>query len=172
MGLNVDSGLHDFLKEDDEISDLALKNDVKIRDIRKTHPRKELHFFSGKIEEVTSFKIAVLGSVTVGILSERETVNRAKEYMRQGFTCLKIKGGIDVESDIARIMKVRETVGGEIELRFDANQGYDFKKSQLFAEKTREAGLELIEQPTPKGMPDMLWRVRMSFMQTLMAISI
>ena len=33
-----------------------------IRDVRKPPPRDKLHFFSGKIEEVTSLKIAVLGT--------------------------------------------------------------------------------------------------------------
>lgn len=62
MGLNVDSGLHDFLSEDDQIKGLAEAHGVKIRDIRKPKPRNELHFFSGKIEEVKSFKVAVLGT--------------------------------------------------------------------------------------------------------------
>ena len=61
-GLNIDSGLHDFLTEDAEISSLAAKRNVKIRDIRKTPSRNELHFFNGKIEQVTSLKIALLGT--------------------------------------------------------------------------------------------------------------
>jgi len=61
-GLNVDSGLHDFLSEDIEISGLALAHGVRIRDVRKTPPRKDLHFFEGKIEEVTALKVAVLGT--------------------------------------------------------------------------------------------------------------
>ncbi|MFC1862743.1 DUF1611 domain-containing protein [Thermodesulfobacteriota bacterium] len=61
-GLNIDSGLHDFLSEDHEIYLLAEKNNVVIRDIRKCPPREELHFFSGKIEKVNSLKIAVLGT--------------------------------------------------------------------------------------------------------------
>ena len=60
--LNVDSGLHDFLTEDEEISHLADQYGVHIRDVRKPPPVKTLHFFSGKIEEVTSFKIAALGT--------------------------------------------------------------------------------------------------------------
>lgn len=57
-----DSGLHDFLSEDGEIAALAERCRVRIRDIRKTPPRSELHFFSGKIEEVTSLKVALLGT--------------------------------------------------------------------------------------------------------------
>jgi len=60
--LNVDSGLHDFLSDDPEILLRAEQRHVKIRDIRKTPPRSELHFFSGKIEEVDALKIALLGT--------------------------------------------------------------------------------------------------------------
>ena len=61
-GLNVDCGLHEFLTEDKEFSELARKHKVQLRDVRKTPPRKELHAFSGKIEQVDSLKIAALGT--------------------------------------------------------------------------------------------------------------
>ena len=62
LGLHVDSGLHDFLSEDGEIARLAKEHGVRIRDVRKTPPRQDLHFFTGKIEEVTSLKVALLGT--------------------------------------------------------------------------------------------------------------
>jgi uncharacterized NAD-dependent epimerase/dehydratase family protein len=61
-GLNIDSGLHDFLSEDPEFHKLAVQKGVKIRDVRMTPSRNKLHFFSGKIEKVTSLKVAVLGT--------------------------------------------------------------------------------------------------------------
>ena len=61
-GLNVDCGLHDYLSDDAQISAAAIKAGAVIRDIRKPPHTKSLHFFTGKIEDVTSFKIAVLGS--------------------------------------------------------------------------------------------------------------
>lgn len=61
-GLNVDSGLHDFLSEDPVIAKLAAGKGVRIRDVRKPPDRDVLHFFSGKIEKVTSFRIALLGT--------------------------------------------------------------------------------------------------------------
>jgi uncharacterized NAD-dependent epimerase/dehydratase family protein len=48
-GLHVDCGLHDYLSEDP-------------RDVRKPPHRSQLHFFSGKIEDVFALKIAVLGT--------------------------------------------------------------------------------------------------------------
>lgn len=61
-GLHIDSGLHDFLSDDPVIASLAREKNVRIRDIRKPPERKDLHFFSGKIEEVDSLKLAVLGT--------------------------------------------------------------------------------------------------------------
>ena len=41
---------------------LAEKNKCRVRDIRRTPDRDDLHFFSGKIEQVDCLKIAVLGT--------------------------------------------------------------------------------------------------------------
>ncbi len=62
MGMNVDSGLHDFLYKDEELVAIANKHNCRIRDIRRTPDRDQLHFFSGKIESVDCLKIAILGS--------------------------------------------------------------------------------------------------------------
>ncbi|UCB50599.1 MAG: dipeptide epimerase [Deltaproteobacteria bacterium] len=105
------------------------------------------------------FRDRMTTSVTIGILPLEETVERARDWVDRGFTCLKLKGGIDVDSDIERVLKVRESLGKRIELRFDANQGFTVEDSFKFVEKTRKAHLELIEQPTPVGKPDLLGRV-------------
>lgn len=106
-----------------------------------------------------SFRRQIKTSYTIGILPVKETVNRAKEIVKAGFKSLKIKGGRDASADIERILKVREAVGKHIEIRFDANQGYNLEESMRFVEATRSARLELIEQPTPVGNPDLLGRV-------------
>ena len=61
-GLNVDSGLHDFLYKNKKFVETAQKTNCRIRDIRRTPDRDELHFFTGKIEEVDCLKVAVLGT--------------------------------------------------------------------------------------------------------------
>ncbi len=61
-GLNIDSGLHDFLNKDETLVSLARKNNCQLRDIRRTPDRDELHFFSGKIEKVDCLKLAILGT--------------------------------------------------------------------------------------------------------------
>jgi L-alanine-DL-glutamate epimerase-like enolase superfamily enzyme len=108
-------------------------------------------------------------SVTIGILPETETVEAASRRVAEGFKCLKIKGGRDVESDVARVLKVREAVGPNIELRFDANQGYTVEQARQFVDNTRTANLELLEQPTPKGQPELLGQVTRSVPIPVMA---
>jgi len=98
-------------------------------------------------------------SVTIGILPADETVAKARRLVKQGFRCLKIKGGLDADEDASRIIKVREAVGPRIELRFDANQGYSLEDSLRFVRLTSSAGLELLEQPTPQGHLEQLGRV-------------
>jgi L-alanine-DL-glutamate epimerase-like enolase superfamily enzyme len=115
------------------------------------------------------FRDRIKTSVTIGILPEKETVARAQDFLAQGFKCLKIKGGKDVDSDIVRVQKVREAVGIETELRFDANQGFTVEQALKFVEKTRHCRLELIEQPTPTGQPDLLGRVTSSVSIPIMA---
>lgn len=108
-------------------------------------------------------------SVTIGIRPLDETVSKARSFVERGFRCLKIKGGKDAEADVARVLAVRAAVGPKVELRFDANQGYSVEDSQRFVTGTRDARLEVLEQPTPRGEPDLLGRVTESVHLPVMA---
>ena len=81
LGLNVDCGLHDFLSEDPRLAALAAQHNVQIRDIRRPPPRDQLHFFSGKIEEVTAVRIAVLG--TDSAVGKRTTAWRLVDALNE-----------------------------------------------------------------------------------------
>lgn len=98
-------------------------------------------------------------NVTIGILPEAETVARARDWVARGFRCLKLKGGRDMEDDVARVLRVREAVGPKIELRFDANQGYTVEQARQFVSRSRQAKIVILEQPTPKGEPALLGEV-------------
>lgn len=60
--LDIYSGLHDYLSDNEEFAKLAEKHSCTITDIRKPPRIENLHFFSSKIEEVKCTKIAVLGT--------------------------------------------------------------------------------------------------------------
>jgi L-Ala-D/L-Glu epimerase len=105
------------------------------------------------------FRNRIKTSITIGIMPLKETLEMARDFIAKDFKCLKIKGGINLLEDVERMNRVREAVGKSIALRFDANQGYSVEDSIKFVKETKAAGLELIEQPTPRGNPAMLHRV-------------
>lgn len=59
--LSIVCGLHTYLNDIPEIVELAGKYNVDLIDLRRPKSAKELHFWSGKIYEVKTPKIAVLG---------------------------------------------------------------------------------------------------------------
>jgi len=80
-GLDVVSGLHDFVSEDPAFAPLAVEHAVTLVDVRKPPPRSELHFFSGKIEEVAALKVAILG--TDSAVGKRTTAWLLVDALRQ-----------------------------------------------------------------------------------------
>jgi uncharacterized NAD-dependent epimerase/dehydratase family protein len=92
LGLNIDSGLHDFLSEDPELATLAAEKGVVLRDIRKPPPRSELHFFDGRIAEVRALKVAVLG--TDSAVGKRTTAWLLEEALvAAGRSCVMVGTG-------------------------------------------------------------------------------
>lgn len=108
-------------------------------------------------------------SITIGVLPEAETVERASARVAEGFRCLKLKGGRDPDLDASRVRAVRAAVGPSIELRFDANQGYSVDGALRFVAGVRGARVELLEQPTPSAEPALLGRVSRAVAMPVMA---
>lgn len=80
-GLSLVNGLHDYVSDDPELASLAKQKGLEIIDVRRPKKFKELHFWSGKIEEVKCPKIAVLG--TDCALGKRTTTRFLIEAMRK-----------------------------------------------------------------------------------------
>jgi uncharacterized NAD-dependent epimerase/dehydratase family protein len=119
LGLHVDSGLHDFLSDDPAFASLAASQNTTIRDIRKPPARNALHFFSGKIKEVESLKIAVLG--TDSAVGKRTTAWKIVQGFRnRGHTAELVGTGQTAWMQGARYTLVLDSlindfVSGEIE---------------------------------------------------------
>jgi uncharacterized NAD-dependent epimerase/dehydratase family protein len=61
-GMNFVNGLPEFFTDDEEFIRKAIEYRVHIYDLRKSPPRKDLHNFSGRIHDVKTPVIAVLGT--------------------------------------------------------------------------------------------------------------
>ncbi|HUV60794.1 MAG TPA: dipeptide epimerase [Thermoplasmata archaeon] len=90
---------------------------------------------------------SALTDMTIGIEDQEETIRRAVTHCGNGFRALKLKVGLDLESDIKRMAAVRDAVGTGIEMRVDANQGYTVEQAVRFCEEMHSLGVVLVEQP-------------------------
>ncbi|TFJ94172.1 dipeptide epimerase [Lentibacillus salicampi] len=88
--------------------------------------------------------------MTIGIDAPEIMQQDARDRVGQGYHTLKIKVGNDEQIDISRIQKIRESVGDEVALRLDANQGWNRKQAvNVICYLEANASIELVEQPVP-----------------------
>ena len=83
-GLNVVSGLHQFISENPVFNKLAKENDCIITDVRKIF-RDHKRFYTGKIKDVKSTRIAILGTDsaigkrTIAVMINEELKKRGRK---------------------------------------------------------------------------------------------
>lgn len=91
-GINIASGLHEYLCEDGEFSKLAEEMGVQLLDIRKSPPLKKLHQFGDRARNLQALKIPVLG--TDGAIGKRTTAILLNEALnRQGIKSVFVATG-------------------------------------------------------------------------------
>lgn len=61
-GLDLVSGLHDYLSDDPELEDLVASKGSTITDVRRPPPPSRLRFWDGSVHSVRSTRVAVLGT--------------------------------------------------------------------------------------------------------------
>ncbi len=93
------------------------------------------------------YRYRIQTSVTISLAGVRETVELARDRVRQGFRLLKIKGGLDPEEDVRWVQAVY-TAFPDLTLRLDADQGYTVQQA-LDVARALVGKLEMLEQPTP-----------------------
>ena len=82
-GLDVVSGLHEFISDNSDFVKIAKKNNCIITDVRKIF-RDHKRFYTGDIKKVKSFKIAILGTDSaIGKRTIAVIIN--EELKRRGF---------------------------------------------------------------------------------------
>ena len=70
-------------------------------------------------------------------------------HLAEGYGTFKIKVGLDVEADLARVATIQRAVAGRATLRIDANRAFDEAAGCRFAAALDPTGIELFEQPCP-----------------------
>lgn len=96
----------------------------------------------------------------VGIDSADSMAAEAERWNARSFESLKMKTSGDPSSDISRIRAVCEAVGDEMQIRIDANEGYETAADALeVIEAVDDLPIEHFEQPVPRTALDTLKEV-------------
>lgn len=104
----------------------------------------------------------------IGLVTPEEAAEKAKNWVSQGFTGIKLKVGTGGAEDIDRLKAVRSALGPGIHVRVDANEHFTVDEAARFLEQAQEYGLNLCEQPLPRGQWRELASLRRSFSVPIM----
>jgi muconate cycloisomerase len=108
----------------------------------------------GKVRDRVRIKLVVWARDVAGSRA------MAEAHLKLGVTCVKVKVGLDPETDIARVRAVREVAGPSIPVTIDANCGWTIQQARYCLNQLRDVNLLLAEQPIPAGDPVALAELR------------
>jgi o-succinylbenzoate synthase len=107
--------------------------------------------------EIASDAIKIPGKMDLPLLAPisassqfDEMLANSSQLIESGYRTIKLKIGRDVAVDCKTIQLLLDSLPGEIKLRIDANQGYDFTEAERFlaaCKHPRNHIVELLEQP-------------------------
>lgn len=129
------------------------------RSIRDNHPAKSgidcaLHDLSARLLKVPVYQLfggkvraEIPLSRMLALKAPAQMAEKASRHVDEGFRCIKLKLGGDLREDEERVRAVRKAIGDAIRLTIDPNMSYSAKPAIALAERVRQYGVELIEQP-------------------------
>jgi L-Ala-D/L-Glu epimerase len=124
--------------------------DIALYDIAAKHVNLPLYKFLG------GEKRAVESDITIGIASPGVMAAKAEVFKKSGANILKVKLGKNAVEDVERIKMIRETIGNELKIRVDANQGWDFDEAVFALQAIGKYDIEFCEQPMRTWYDDRL----------------
>jgi L-Ala-D/L-Glu epimerase len=139
--LNIDERLNELHSFTAGNSTIKSAFDMALYDIAAQNANQPLYEFLG------GTKKEMLTDITVGIGSPETMAAQAKAFVEKGAAILKIKLGKDVATDVLRIKTIRESIGNEIKIRIDANQGWSVDDATNALTQLGQYNIEFCEQP-------------------------
>jgi len=144
---NIQLGLVLLLKELYEFPSIQFGLEQAFLSLQSSSP---FGLFPSKFTEGNQ-SIPINGLVWMG--DKRFMKAQIKEKLATGFSCIKMKiGAIDFETEMELLMAIRkEFSSNEIELRVDANGGFEPTNALEKLKKLSELEIHSIEQPIKQG---------------------
>ncbi len=89
--------------------------------------------------------------MTVSLLEKSKMARKARQFVDDGFPVLKVKLGETASKDIERIIAIRKEIGMELDLRIDANQGWNYYEASQALDGMAELNIQHCEAPLAAG---------------------
>ena len=128
--------------------------DMALHDLAAKNAGLPLYAFLG------GQKTDIYTDLTIGIDTPSAMAEKAREFIKNGVTIIKVKLGKKGTEDVERIRLIREAVGPHITLRIDANQGWDFDTALTTLQALEPFNIEFCEQPIPHQYDHLLPSLR------------
>ena len=144
-----------------EIQDYASFNttiksafDMALHDIAAKAAQQPLYkFLGGEKKELET-------DLTIGISTPEKMAETAADFVNRGVRIIKVKLGKDAKQDVIRIQRIVETIGTNIPLRLDANQGWTFDEAVYALQALGAFNIQFCEQPLRRWHDDRLPELR------------
>ena len=99
----------------------------------------------GKVREVIPTKMMI------GAFELPRVRSLAEQFLSWGVRCLKVKVGLDLAGDLARVEAVRAVAGPDFPITVDANCGWNVTTARVALDRLRAFDLLVAEQPIAPG---------------------
>lgn len=124
---------------------------IALYDLAAQHAQLPLYAFLGG----TNNKI-LQTDYTVSIDTPAKMASDALKIKKNGFEIIKVKVGGSKEQDVERIRMIREAVGYDIQIRIDANQGWDATTALEILKALAVFKIQHCEEPINRALVDLL----------------
>ncbi|MVZ64946.1 dipeptide epimerase [Sphingobacterium sp. DK4209] len=119
-------------------------------------------FLGGKVRDIVT-------DITLGIASPEVMAEKARKLHEGGAVALKVKLGKKPKDDIARIKAIRQSVGFDIPIRIDANQGWSYEEAVEALQGLEPLKIQFCEQPMRTYNDHLLAQLRTETIVPIMA---
>lgn len=137
--------------------------DMALHDIAAKEKNIPLYTFLG------GEKKNIQTDLTIGIDHPEKMAAKAIQFVKQGVQIIKVKLGKNGKEDVQRIQKIRAAVGPDIQLRIDANQGWDYDTALQTLTAIEQYSIEFCEQPLHHHLDPLLPELKKNVAIPIMA---
>jgi len=121
--------------------------DIALHDMMAKRENLPLHSFMGASRNWVHVYASGCGTS----LTMKQMTDEVELFVREGYTTIKMKVatnfGTQIDNDVERIRIVRDLLGKDLKIAIDANQNWNARQANAFAQKVCQYNIDWFEEP-------------------------